>query len=94
MCRNNGPTMPHYHFVTWPPEIKLFSVDKMIFFGLCTENRDNQWKCDKKCNTIQNPQTSKTQRRHVQLPTRRVEEPILEWPVLIKHFEQLVDEPL
>ena len=34
MCRNNGPTMPHYHFVTWPPEIKLFSVDKMIFFWL------------------------------------------------------------
>ena len=38
---------PHYHFVTWPPEIKLFSVDKMKdFFGLCTENRDNRRKWD------------------------------------------------
>ena len=83
MCHNNGPTITLWHD---PPEIELFFVDKMSDFiiDLCAENHERQWKWDanvtkknmksiEKCNTIQNPQTSKTQRRHVQLPTRRVE---------------------
>jgi hypothetical protein len=68
---------PHCHFVKWPPENRIVfwgSQKKTIKPMEMRRRRDTKnMKSIEKRNTTQNPQTSKRQRRHVQLPTWRDE---------------------